>query len=226
MEYLYEMHAHTVEISTCAVSTAPEMVDLYRDTDYYGIVLTNHINDSTFRKVGLTDAPWDEKMDHFLSGYEILKQAAGDRFKVILAMEICFYCSPNDYLVYGVTEEFLRSHGDLMAMTPKQFSRLARENGILFLQAHPFRRGLQVEDWNILDGYEVFNGNPRHDSSNDFAALWAKKHNKDIVVSGSDFHEPGDSGIGGIYFQKPIETPEELVEELRSGNYRLKIPTE
>ena len=90
MEYLYEMHAHTVEISTCAVSTAPEMVDLYRDTDYYGIVLTNHINDSTFRKVGLTDAPWDKKMDHFLSGYEILKQAAGDRFKVILAMEICF----------------------------------------------------------------------------------------------------------------------------------------
>lgn len=222
MAYLYEMHAHNVEVSTCAVSTAKELVELYKGTDYVGIVSTNHMNDSTFKRAGLADAPWDKKVDHFLKGYEILKAEAGDRFNVLLGMEICFYEYENDYLVYGITEEFLRSHGDLMAMSPKSFSKLAHKNGLLFLQAHPFRRGLVVADWKLLDGYEIFNGNPRHHSCNEIAEAWAKYHNKAIVVSGSDFHETGDEASGGIYFKKIIETNEELLEELRKGDYRLK----
>ena len=222
MSYLYEMHAHTVEVSACAVSTAEEMVRLYEGKGYTGIVSTNHMNASAFRKAGLENASWDEKVTHFLKGYQLLKAYAGDKFHVILAMEICFYKHPNDYLVYGVTEEFLRSHGDLMAMDPESFSELAHENGLLFLQAHPFRRWLEIEDWRILDGYEIFNGNPRHQSSNEIAEIWAKYHDKSIVVSGSDFHEPGDEAIGGIYFEKEITTPQELVDELKKGNYTLK----
>lgn len=222
MSYLYEMHAHTVEVSTCAVATAEEMIELYEGKGYTGIVSTNHMNASTFNRVGLADAPWDKKVDHFLTGFEALKKAAKGKYNLIMAMEICFYGADNDYLVYGITEEFLRSHGDLMAMGPVNFSKLARDNGILFIQAHPFRRGLYVENWEILDGYEVFNGNPRHNSCNDIAETWAKKHGKSIVVSGSDFHENGDEGIGGIYFEKEIKTNEELLEELRKGNYTLK----
>ena len=139
-------------------------------------------------------------------------------------MEISFYSSPNDYLVYGVTEDFIKNNGDLMAMKPKQFAKLARENGLIFLQAHPFRRGMEIENWEILDGYEIFNGNPRHNSCNDIAELWAKKHQKAILTSGSDFHEKEDAGSGGIYFQTLIRTNEELLRELRSGNYRLKNP--
>ena len=32
----------------------------------------------------------------------------------------------------------------------------------------------------------------------------------------------GDEAVGGIYFEKEIKTPEELVEELKKGNYTLK----
>lgn len=223
MEYLYEMHAHTVEVSTCAVATVEEMIKYYEGKGYTGIVSTNHMNSSTFSRVGLADAPWDKKVDHFLKGYEILKAAAGDKYKVILGMEINFYNHPNDYLVYGITEEFLRSHGDLMAMGPKKFSKLAHENGLLMIQAHPFRRDSIIEDWKILDGYEIFNGNPRHHSGNETAEFWAKIHNKSIVTSGSDFHEKDDTALGGIYFKNIIETNEELLEELRKGYYRLKI---
>ena len=222
MEYLYEMHSHNVEVSTCAVATAEEMIKYYEGKGYTGIVSTNHMNNSTFKRAGLSDVSWDEKIDHFLKGYEILKNAAGDKYKVILGMEINFYNHPNDYLVYGITEEFLRSHGDLMAMGPEKFAELAHENGLLMIQAHPFRRDMIVEDWKILDGYEVFNGNPRHRSSNEIAVEWAKLHNKTIVTSGSDFHEEEDAGNGGIYFKKPIETNEELLEDLRKGDYRLK----
>ena len=54
------------------------------------------------------------------------------------------------------------------------------------------------------------------------AEQWASYHNKAIVTSGSDFHEPEDACHGGIYFEKEIKTPQELVEELRGGNYTLK----
>ncbi len=222
MSYLYEMHAHTVEVSTCARATAKEMIDLYEGKGYTGIVSTNHMNASTFSRAGLGDAPWDKKVDHFLTGFEALEKAADGKYNLILAMEICFYGADNDYLVYGITEEFLRSHGDLMAMGAEKFSELAHEHGLLMIQAHPFRRGLYVEDWEILDGYEIFNGNPRHQSCNEIAEEWAKYHGKSIVVSGSDFHEKGDEAIGGIYFEKEIKTNEELLEELRKGNYTLK----
>lgn len=222
MEYLFEMHTHTKEISVCAVAFAEDLIESYKDSDYAGFVLTNHLNASTFERVGLSDASWDEKIDHFIKGYETVKKAAGDRFVVLLGFELNFYNSSNDYLVYGATEEFLRSHGDLMAKTPKQVSKLCRENGLLFIQAHPFRRGMKVVDWDILDGYEVFNGNPRHNSNNDIAEIWAKKHHKSIVVSGSDFHEIGDACAGGIYFKNPIKNNDDLLRELRSGNYRLR----
>ncbi len=223
MKYLFEMHTHTKEVSTCAVAFAEDLINSYKDSEYSGFVITNHMNPDTFSCIGMSDASWDKKIDHFMAGFDAVKKAADKRFVVLLGMEIRFYNTPNnDYLVYGVTEEFLRSNGDLMALTPKQFSKICKENGLLFLQAHPFRRGMSVTDWNILDGYEIFNGNPRHESNNDIAEIWAKKHNKTIVVSGSDFHEIGDACVGGVYFENPINNNNDLLRELRKGNYTLK----
>lgn len=223
MDYLFEMHTHTKEVSTCAVAYAEDLINSYKDSEYAGFVITNHMNPDTFARADLENAPWDKKIDHFMTGFNAVKKAAQDQFVVLLGMEIRFYNIPNnDYLVYGVTEEFLRSNGDLMAMPIKQFSKLCKENNILFLQAHPFRRGMKITDWNLLDGYEVFNGNPRHNSNNDIAEIWAKKHNKTIVVSGSDFHEIDDACAGGVYFKNPIKNNEDLVRELKAGNFTLK----
>ncbi len=224
MDYLYEMHSHVSEVSTCSPTSAKKMVEYYEGMGYTGIVITDHLNESTFKDITppLTNSSWDEKIDHFLTGYKALKKAAEGKFKVFLGMEIRFYGNPNDFLVYGVTEEFLRAHGDLLALKPKSFSKLARENGLLFIQAHPFRKGMKVENPDNLDGYEIYNGNPRHNSSNDIAEIWAKKYGKTIVTSGSDFHEKDDEGRGGIYFNKLIETNEELIEELKKGNYKIK----
>lgn len=222
MSFLYEMHAHVREVSTCAGSDSATLARCYENTGYAGIVVTDHMNESTFLRKGLQNAPWEEKVEHFLSGYYAVKRELGDRMNIILGMEINFYHTSNDYLVYGVTKDFLLSHGDVMAMGLDEFSRIAHESGLLVIQAHPFRRDMTVADWKQLDGYEVFNGNPRHYSCNPMAEQWAKYHNKSIVTSGSDFHEPEDAGHGGIYFEKEIRTPQELVEELKKGNYTLK----
>lgn len=222
MSYLFEMHAHTKEVSVCAVADADTLVNCYVNSDYAGIVLTNHINPATFKVAGLENASWDEKIDHFMTGFNAVKKAAGDRLTVLLGAELNFYNTVNDYLIYGVTEDFLRSTGDLMAMTLEEVSDICRKNGMLLVQAHPFRRGMTVMDWNLLDGYEIFNGNPRHQSNNEIAKAWAKQHNKSIVLSGSDFHEIGDAYAGGVYFEKPITDNTELLNELRKGNYTLK----
>ena len=198
------------------------MVECYVNRGYSGIVLTDHMNPSTFRVPKIEHISWDEKIDHFLTGYNIVKEAAEGKFNVLLGMEINFHNHPNDYLVYGVTESFLRNNHNLLDLTPRKFAKIAHENGLIMIQAHPFRRGMQVEDWKILDGYEIFNGNPRHHSSNEMAEIWAKAKNKTIVTSGSDFHEPEDAALGGIYFNCPINTNDDLLRELRSGNYRIK----
>lgn len=221
-EYLFEMHLHSSEVSRCANVPCEEITEIYEKLGYDGIVITNHMNTRSFMKAHLEDAPWSDKADFFLSGYRKLKKLGEGKFTVLLGMELCFYEDPNDYLVYGITEDFVKNNGDLMAMDVESFSKLAKENGVLFLQAHPFRRGMEVADWKYLDGYEVFNGNPRHYSSNEIAEKWAEYHGKKIVTSGSDFHEYEDAGMGGIYFKKPILTNENLLSALRSGSYRLK----
>ncbi len=216
------MHLHSSEVSRCADVPCEEIATIYENLHYDGIVITNHMNPQTFTNAGIENAPWSEKAEFFISGYRKLKKLTKGKITVLLGMEITFYNMPNDYLVYGIDEDFIKSTGDLMALTPKSFSALAHENGFLFLQAHPFRRDMKIVDWKILDGYEVFNGNPRHYSSNEIAESWAKYHEKNIVTSGSDFHEYEDAGMGGIYFKEPINTNADLLKALQSGNYRLK----
>lgn len=221
-EYLFEMHAHSSEVSACAKVPVEEIADVYPKAGYDGIILTNHVNGSTFRHVGLEDAPWSEKAEFFLSAYYRLKKLCEGKMTVLLGAEISFKGSWNDYLVYGITEDFIRNMGDVRKMSYEDFSKIAHENGFLFLQAHPFRVDMMISDPDYLDGYEIFNGNPRHNSSNHIAKRWAEDHGKTIVTSGSDFHEHGDSITGGIYFANPINNNDDLLRELRAGNYRLK----
>ena len=121
MSFLFEMHLHTDEVSRCANIPAKQIAELYLTTNYKGIVVTDHMNSSTFSKEPYKSADWNTKIDHFLEGYKILKEELNGKMIVLLGMEINFYESENDYLVYGVTEEFLRSNGDLMAYSPEDF---------------------------------------------------------------------------------------------------------
>ena len=95
--------------------------------------------------------------------------------------------SLNDYLVYGVNEEFLLEYPALYQLELEQLYRLLRTNGMLLYQAHPFRNYMDRVDPALLDGIEVFNGNPRHNSRNHLVCLRQGAGLK--MVSGSDFHQ-------------------------------------
>ena len=217
------MHFHTKNTSNCANVPAYIAVEEYIKAGYEGIVVTDHLSPSTFMKYGRELLPWKKKIDFFLRGYKSALKTANGRIPVLLGMELRFRTSEgdNDYLVYGINEEFLYSHPNLLEMNSRTFYELAHKNGFLVFQAHPFRVGMKVTNPKYLDGVEIFNGNPRHNSSNDIAEMWAKKYVL-MVTSGSDYHEIGDLGTGGIWFNKEITDNKTLVEELSKRNYEIK----
>lgn len=216
--FLFEMHLHTAGVSTCARVPAEKAMPLYQKEGYAGVVVTDHLNDSTFSL--MRHASWKRKMDHFLKGYRRCKEYENEHFVVLLGAELRFHGSDNDYLLFGLTEEFLYRHRRIMDMNPASFHRLAQKEGILFVQAHPFRNGLNIVDPKHLDGIETYNGNPRHDSRNEIAKAWAQKFSL-LETSGSDFHEYEDLARGGVIFPQKVRTGRELVAALR-GPHSLK----
>ena len=222
--YRLELHCHNSEVSACSNCDAQTLISRYKAAGYQGIVSTNHINGGTYQR--MEEASWEEKIAYFLRGYEALKNAAGEDFDVLLACEINLTPKgwpayiPNDYLVYGVTPEWLLQTGDTRRMTVPELSAAVHGAGMLLVHAHPFRHGTVMQNPEFFDGYEVYNGNPRHDSHNDLADAWAGMKGK-IKTSGADFHQPEDPCCGGILTETRVRDNETLLRILRSGKYEL-----
>lgn len=222
--YKLELHCHNREISACSSCAAEDMIRSYRSAGYSGVVSTNHLNSGTFRNQ--EDWPWEQKARYFFQGIETLQRIAGEGFDVLPACEINLTPQgwpayiPNDYLVFGITLNWLLAAGDVRKMTIEELSRRVREAGLLIIHAHPFRCGTVMVNPALLDGYEVYNGNPRHQSNNALAEAWARMNGK-IMTSGSDFHQPDDPPVGGIETRERVRDNQALLRVLRSGNYTL-----
>lgn len=213
-----ELHCHSKSVSECARVSNEEIINKYKDAGYTTLVLTNHFNLGTQRFHKCEE--YSDFVTVYLKGFEDLKRDAKGVLNVLLGMELRFTENTNDYLVFGVTEDFLRNNEPLYNMNPESFSKLARENGLLFVQAHPFRNSMTiVQPW-LLDGVEVFNGHMGHDSRNEIANLWAEKYNL-IKTSGTDFHYNNVPANAGILTDFEIKDMDTLVKTLKGGEYEL-----
>ncbi len=214
---MFETHLHTAETSACAELSAREIVALYHEKGYSGMVVTDHYVDTFFEGSAL---PWREQIDRFLVGYSRVKQyGAVYGMTVLLGMELRFQHNANDYLVYGITPEFLIKYPRLYTMDEPSFYALAKENGVLVIQAHPFRDHNVLCDPQYLDGIEAFNGQPKHPNHNDMALEYAQRYPL-IGTSGSDCHDRQSACTGGVIGPYPIETNEDLLAQLRAGAFR------
>ena len=218
MEYKYELHAHTKEVSRCGAISVKELIEEYKKAGYSGIVLTDHYSPMTFHISELFNKK--KAIDHYLRAYKEAKQYETDDFTVLLGMELRFYATVNDYLIYGITEEMLYELPFLLKTYIRKASRLLRERGCLFLQAHPFRKLIIRANPKYLDGVEVFNGKATKEA-NDNSQKWADEINAPIKTSGSDCHRQSGVGLGGIITEEPIKSNEDLIRILKSGNYKL-----
>ena len=138
----------------------------------------------------------------------------------MLGVELRFYATVNDYLIYGVKEELLYHSPFLLSLYIKRASKLFRKNGCLFIQAHPFRKFISRANPKYLDGVEVFNAKSTKEENNN-ALEWAEDNDLKIKTSGSDCHRKTGIALGGIITTEPIKTNDDLVRILKSGDYKL-----
>lgn len=68
-----EMHAHTNEVSFCAHISAKDTVNLYKDSGYDGIVITNHY--SRYFIDMMHDRSFDHLMDFYLNGFKLAQES-------------------------------------------------------------------------------------------------------------------------------------------------------
>lgn len=226
--YRYELHIHTAENDLAAHVPAAEIVRMYKNAGYDGIVITDHYFPLFFDwfHAELDGAAHTQIIDRWLRGYRAAKEE-GDKigFTVLPGAEVRFQDSINDYLVYGVDETFFYNapllcflRGGLHELLPL----LPKEACVVW--AHPFRDGMTVIDPTPLFGIEGQNGGTdayRNQMAQQFAAHYGKP-----ITSGSDFHHSTALARGGIRTETPIRTPKDLTDILRSGAYSLIFPDE
>ena len=160
-------------------------------------------------------------IDMYIKGYKRAKECAGDNFTVLLGCEVRFFFTIDDFLIYGIDENFLKNCGNLMVKYLRRLYKLCDKNELILIAAHPFRELRFRHKPSLLHGCEVFNGKDAEKKANFKAEKWAEKHGFDILTSGGDFHDKNDTIPGGIITDVPIYTNDDLLRILRSGNYRL-----
>ncbi len=222
MEYKYELHCHTAETSECAAISAKDAVEFYKSLGYSGMVITDHYSFLTFG----TDSSFKKQIDvdKYLKGYRSALEAAGDDFTVLLGMEIRYFATTNDYLVYGIDEDFIRKNGNMLFKGPKRFYELVKASGGLVIQAHPYRQYVHRANPKYIDGCEIFNAKDRDKDFNQKAQAWAEKKGFKIVTGGADFHrESQKANASGIITEEKIRNNSDLVRILKSGKYKINM---
>ena len=194
---------------------AEDIVKRYKELGYKGLCITDHVSVLQFSRHGGT---YEEQVEKYLSGYRAAKKFEDENFHIILGMEIRFLENDNDYLVYGFDEDFIPTVYDWMDKTAQEFYDTFHSDDRLILQAHPGRNNMVEMDRSCVDGYEVFNLHPGHNSR---VALAARLHQKNggVAIGGTDFHHRGHEGCLFTCFAELPQDSKDLVRLLRSGDY-------
>ncbi|MCQ2413265.1 MAG: hypothetical protein MJ082_00520 [Clostridia bacterium] len=210
-----ETHLHTASVSRCGKMSAEQIVDLYVNNGYYGVIVTDHFFHGNCRiNDEMPDAPFADRVHAFARGYREVKEAAGDRLKVFFGFEQGF---PGTHiLVYGWDEDKLAALPEIMDLSARQFLQFAKENGALAVHAHPYRESPDLDHFNLYpeaEAVEIINasrGNRENALANSYVGAFGM-----IPTAGSDMHRRSQAIIGGLSFEHPIDSMEEFIDAVR-----------
>ncbi len=215
-----EAHAHTSPASRCSDISPEELVERYTARHCNAVVLTNH-----FAVAHSHDGDLREMADRCIGDYETAKKL-GEKagLRVLLGAEYRFTENSNDYLVYGIEPDDLYRSMPLLDGTLADFRAAFCNHGhYVLLQAHPFRDGMQTMDPALLDGIEVFNMHPGHNSRVAQAARWVAEtvppDRPFLTVCGTDYHHHGHDGLAFLRTARLPKDSFDFADLLREQNY-------
>jgi len=221
MIYKTETHLHTKESQTSIrqKSSAEEIVNLYKEKGYNTIIVTDHYTREKLDGISINN--WDSKIEQLLTGYKTAKQF-GDALElnILFGIELTLLETGSDYLIYGVTEEFLKKHSHLYDLKFEELVNLCTEHKLLIVQAHPFRDDIILAPLEHHIPIEAYNGCHSETSRNDKAIEYAKIHNL-IGTSGSDFHHINDTARGGIITKEEIKNIEDYIKNIKNNTFTI-----
>lgn len=217
----FELHVHTAECDLAASVKAADIVRMYHDAGYDGLVITDHYFSIFYEWFAeeLKGVSHEKMTDRWLRGYHAARNE-GEKlgFTVLPGAEVRFNGpNINDYLVYGVEEEFFYKAPQLNLLKDVNELFEILPEDVCVVQAHPFRDKMTVCDPTPLFGIEINNGGTAP-IRNQLAKTFAQHYGK-AMTSGSDFHHESALAKGGIITEEKIQTPSDLIRVLRTGAY-------
>lgn len=211
-KFKVELHAHTSPASPCSRVSPEELAERFKNKGYDSVAITNHF-------MYAENEDEEEKITHWLDDFHRAK-AAGEKLgiNVILGAELRFAESLNDYLIYGIEEDELYEINPLLSFGIDNFYKKFKNERNIILQAHPFRDMMSRANPESLDGIEVFNMHPNHNSRIALAAKYARENNL-LISAGTDFHEPEREGICAVYSKTPVYDTYDVVNMIKSQDF-------
>lgn len=208
-------HVHSKGISLCSCVTYEQIIDEKIKLGYDGAILTNHCQ------------PWyyseNEHLnfiEKFITEFQQGKKYADQKgFRFYLGIEVSLH-NPHyaDWLLYGITEEFLRNSKCLYSLSQKELFEYCNKWGVLMIQAHPYRQS--PCDVKYMHGVEINCSDDDLDKV-ELVEEFARKNNL-FVTCGTDYHFVEKTFHGGIYIPETCKTSEDIVKWIRK-NGEIKV---
>jgi predicted metal-dependent phosphoesterase TrpH len=221
--FYYELHSHTNAASLCSIVEPEDYVQFYINKGYSGMVITDHFyhgNTSINRRL-----PWEMFIDEYCEGYYMAKRE-GDKydFTVLFGFEQKFSEGTDEYIVLGISPEWLKNHPEIRDMNRVAFFETIKKAGGFIIQAHPFRERYYVSDIRLsldyVDAIEVLNL-----GDDDVHSRRSYEYAKNLglpMTSGTDIHAIDNrEEVSGIALDKKINTVEELIAEIKNSNVHI-----
>lgn len=216
-----DLHVHS-GFSICASTDYKEVASAYAEAGI-NFVLCNHYNALYLSEYGGAYSRKDYPRLFVEEFYRTRDEAERKGVKAFFGIEVALSlldCPYAEFLIYGAQPSFLLENPFIYDMGQKELYELCKQKGLMFVQAHPFRKeqGHFPHDCKCVDGVEI-NCHYRFLREEERVRELAAKHNL-IITCGSDFHKLGQQGAGGIICNDVVDE-NALKEVLLSNEFEI-----
>lgn len=223
---------HVSPASECSRLSAQEAAEKFHRCGFEALVLTNHYSRNVMEHNGMGEEAWRSL---YIESYHVFKEEAAKLgIEVFFGAEVTLFShhlnyyrerfpqetlfqNYADYLVYGITEDFIKNGPLLCDLTLPELNAYCHKRGALLVQAHPFRTEQRhsLKDLNYLDGLEMNAciGFPTGPCEEECLRL-AKEHRL-VLTCGGDIHYQWHRLRSAMYIPADIHDSLAFAKHLR-----------